>query len=396
MKKILLSSAAIVAFAGAASADISWTGSAELGYNDDFEDGFYVDSDIDITASTELNNGWTAALTFGFELNDTNGGNEYDDVTGALLSEGDEDGFSADDNLTVSVYNDIFTFTYGDIEYAAVSYWKGVSDMEANDFSEYDDESVLRVDVDYGMYKGGISATVDNETGDLYGLNFGVQADFDMFYASFAYQEEDDDLLAIGTPGNTVQDTDVLANADQNGGDLDGSEIYALAVGTMVGGADIRVAYVSNETADIDSIGIQVSYPVGPVTLTGYYVSESDDRSWGEDQTYGLTAAYEDGPITLLAHYEDFGGEEEYNVEGAYDFGMGLVVTAGYIDGDDDTDDDFASYIVAEYDLGGGASFLASYADANSTAAEETDDIDTGLGGYELYSGATLSLSFSF
>nr|WP_321506454.1 porin [uncultured Celeribacter sp.] len=379
MKKILLSSAAIVAFAGAASADISWTGSAELGYNDDFEDGFYVDSDIDITASTELNNGWTAALTFGFELNDTNNDDDAEDL------------FNSDDNLTVSVYNDIFTFTYGDIEYAAVSYWKGVSDMEANDFSEYDDESVLRFDADYGMYKGGISATVDNDTGDLYGLNFGVQADFDMFYASFAYQEEDDDLLS----GNVV-DADVDANLDQNGGDLDGSEIYALAVGTMVGGADIRVAYVSNETADLDSIGIQVSYPVGPVTLTGYYVSESEARSWGDDYTYGLTAAYADGPLSVLAHYESYGGEEEYNLEGQYDFGMGLVVTAGYIDGDDNTDDDFASYIVAEYDLGGGASFLASYADANSTAAESTDDIDTGLGGYELYSGATLSLSFSF
>jgi len=379
MKNILLSSAAIALLAGAASAEISWTGDATLGYNDDFEDGFYVDADIDITASQELNNGWTAALTFGFELNDTNNDDDAEDL------------FSSDDNLTISVYNDMFSFTYGDIEYAAVSYWKGVSDMEANDFSEYDDESVLRVDVDYGMYKGGISATVDNDTGDLYGLNLGVQADFDMFYASFAYQEEDDDLL-----NGTVSDADVTSNLDMNGGDLDGSEIYALAVGTNYAGADIRLAYVSNETADIDSLGIQVSYPVGPVTLTGYYVSESDDRSWGEDNTYGLTAAYEDGPITLLAHYEDFGGEEEYNVEGAYDFGMGLVVTAGYIDGDDDGDDDFASYIVAEYDLGGGASFLASYADANSTAAESTDDIDTGLGGYELYSGATMALTLEF
>ncbi|MBU2077123.1 MAG: hypothetical protein KKE27_03660 [Alphaproteobacteria bacterium] len=60
------------------------------------------------------------------------------------------------------------------------------------------------------------------------------------------------------------------------------------------------------------------------------------------------------------------------------------------------SDNDYASYVVAEYDLGGGASFLASYADANNAAAVTTDDIDTGLGGYELKSGATLALSFSF
>ncbi|PTQ70186.1 porin [Celeribacter persicus] len=389
MKKILLSSAAIALLAGAASAEISWTGQAELGYNDDYEDGFYIDADIDITASQELNNGWTAALTFGLELNDTNNADDEEDL------------FNADNNLTVSIYNDVFKFTYGDIEYAPVSYWRGVSDMVADGFNEYDDESVLRFDVDYGMYKGGISATVDNDTGDLYSVGLGLEADFDTFYVSFGYQEEDDDLLAIvagdsSAPGQTITDDDILANADVNGGDLNGHEIYALAVGTSLAGADIRLAYASNETLDSESIGIQVSYPVGPVTLTGYYVSEDKDRSYGDDYTYGLTVAYEEGPLSVLAHYESYGGEEEYNLEGAYDFGFGLVVTAGYIDGDDDGDDDFASYIVAEYDLGGGASFLASYADANSTAAESTDDIDTGLGGYELYSGATLALNLQF
>jgi len=385
MKKILLSSAAIALLAGAASAEITWTGEAEIGYNDDYEDGVYVDADLDITATQELNNGWTAALTFGLELNDTNGDKDSESL------------FNSDDNLTVSIYNDIYKFTYGDIEYAPVSYWKGVSDMVADGVNEYDDESVLRFDADFGMYKGGISATVDNDTGDLYSIGLGVQADFDTFYVSAMYQEEDKDLL-------TSTDDDIQANLSVNGGDLNGDEIYGLAVGTTLAGADIRLAYASNETLDIDSVGIQVSYPVGPVTLTGYYVSESEDRSWGDDYTYGLTAAYSDGPITVLAHYESYGGEEEYNLEGQYDFGMGLVVTAGYIDGDDDGsdstrgdgDNDFATYVVAEYDLGGGASFLASYADANSVAAEMTDDIDTGLGGYELYSGATLALTLKF
>ncbi|AJE45121.1 porin [Celeribacter indicus] len=393
MKKILLSSAAIVAFAGAAAAEVSWSGKAEIGYNDDYEDGFYIDSDIYITASQELNNGWTAELTFGIELNDTN--NDDDE----------EDGFNADDNdLTLSIYNDIYNFTYGDTEYAPISYWRGVSDMVADGVNEYDDESVVRFDADFGTIKGGISATVDNDTGDLYSVGVGFQADFDTFYVSGIYQEEDEDLLdacdADGLPAgcdpDTIQDDDILDNLAQNGGDLNGDGIWGLSVGTVFAGADVRLAYASNDTDDTESVGVQVSYPIGPVTLTGYYVSEDQDRSWGDDYTYGLTALYADGPVTVLAHYESYGGEEEYNLEGAYDFGYGLVVTAGYIDGDDEGDDDFATYVVAEYDLGGGASFLASYADANSDAAESTDDIDTGVGGYELYSGGTLALTFEF
>ncbi|SFJ52352.1 porin [Celeribacter neptunius] len=369
MKKILLSSAALTLLAGAAAAEITWSGSATIGYNDDYSDGVFVDSDVDINATAELNNGWTASLTYGIELDNFDNNGATDNY------------WSEDENLTISVSNDMYTLTYGDTEYAAVSYWNGVSDMAFDGFSEVDDEQVLKLDAKFDMFSAGLSTAVDRD-GQTYQLGFGATATLGMVDLSVAYQEED----AAPATG------DIAANGDYNG-----NEIFGISAGTSFGGADILVAYAKDNTADEDSIGIQVSYPVGPVTLTGYYVSESvASATYGDDYTYGLTAAYADGPIEILAHYESARGEEEYNLEGSYDFGMGLVVTAGYIDGDDDTDNDFASYIVAEYDLGGGASFLASYADANSTAAEMTDDIDTGLGGYELYSGATLALSLSF
>ncbi len=63
MKRILLTSTALVAFAGAAAADVTWSGTAGLGYNDDIDDGFYVDGDLDVTMSQELDNGVTVSGT---------------------------------------------------------------------------------------------------------------------------------------------------------------------------------------------------------------------------------------------------------------------------------------------------------------------------------------------
>ena len=61
MKKILLSSAAIALLAGAASAEVTWSGDAEIGYNDDWNDGAYYDAGLTVNLSQELNNGWTAS-----------------------------------------------------------------------------------------------------------------------------------------------------------------------------------------------------------------------------------------------------------------------------------------------------------------------------------------------
>ena len=70
MKRILLASASIVAFAGAAAAEITFSGEAALGYNDtdalsedDEDKGFYWDAELGITFSQELDNGLVAAAT---------------------------------------------------------------------------------------------------------------------------------------------------------------------------------------------------------------------------------------------------------------------------------------------------------------------------------------------
>jgi len=355
----------------------------------------FVDVDVDITGSAELNNGWTASLTYGLELDD-NGG-DYSDVD-----------FNDDDNLTLSLYNDVFAFTYGDTEWAPVSYWNGVSEMNADGFSEVDGEAVLKVTGSFGGVEGGISAGVDEETGETYSLGFGAKATFGMVDVSAAYQEETDAVDSLS-----------VANQYDNFDDFNASEVYGLSLSTTLAGAEFTLAYakttggfdaddanndgdfndageITAKAYDTESIGLEVSYPVGPVTLGAFYVSEDTTNPAGIDDTYGVSAAYADGPITAKVYYKEIKGSEEYGLGATYDMGTGLTLTGGYIDGDSATDNDFAGYVVAEYDLGGGASFLASYADANNAAAADTDDIDTVTGGYELFSGATLALTLKF
>ena len=152
------------------------------------------------------------------------------------------------------------------------------------------------------------------------------------------------------------------------------------------------------EVNDKDRYGIDLSYGMGDVTLGAFYLN---DEALTED-VYGVSGKYAAGATTVSAYYKDnlggVDGADEYSVAVAYDMGNGLVLNAGIIDGDR-VDNDHFNYFVADYNLGGGASFLVSYADANDgvTAAMIADaDIDTTLGGYELMSGLTAELNFAF
>ena len=69
MKNILLTTTALVAFAGAAAADghtsVSFSGAASAEYNS--LGGFNTDADLDATMSAELDNGLTGSTTLSFD-----------------------------------------------------------------------------------------------------------------------------------------------------------------------------------------------------------------------------------------------------------------------------------------------------------------------------------------
>ncbi|WP_108814414.1 porin [Loktanella sp. Alg231-35] len=372
MKSILLTTTAIVAFAGAAAADghagVSFGGDASLGYNDDStfgEDGFFWGADLDVTMSATLDNGLTATASFEFDI--------VDDTNGQA---------TVSDSYVLSLESENAGLFFGDTGFAAETRWSGAGDMEADGFSEADGENVLRGDVTVGSVDASVSYAISDAAGVLVSdtagadgetdqLSIGASSDLGQFSVTAAYQEEADAVFG--------------AAANAANGDYNVSEVFGIAVGASFGGADITVAYASNETADTSSTGIQVAYPFGPVTATVYYVSEDDAT---DEDNYGLNVAYSDGPIAVTADYDYDQGTDKWNLDGSYDVGNGLTLLAGMQNENEGDDADY--YVAGTYDLGGGAELLVSYGEDDD--GDQTDEI----GGGDYLPGTTVELSFAF
>lgn len=388
MKRILLASASMFAFAGVANAEVIFGGSATLGYNDtvnDFDDnntGFYWSGNIDVTLAQELDNGVAVAIGFDFDFADDNLGEDL--VSGSYL---------------LALTTDTAALFFGDTSFAAQTYWVSAGDMEADSFSDADGETVLRGEIQaYGIVAGASYVVADaggdlvNENGDVDQLSLGMNGTFGMFSVAAAFQEDSN------------------ANGDYNprveNGDFVAARVYGVSAGASFAGADFRLAYAMREGydgpggnggEDISSTGIQASYPIGPVTLTAYYVLEDDNDD--EDDNYGFTAIYSSGPIAVTLDYDNDqnggndgeGGAHKIGLDGSYDLGNGVSILAGYYAQDNETgfNNDNEYYIATDVDLGGGASFLASY-------AYGPDNGDDEIGGPDYQEGTTVELSFEF
>lgn len=345
MKRILLASASIVAFAGAAAAEVIFGGSATLGYNDTVEEEFYWDSNLGVTFTQELDNGLTAGVSFDFDIADRN--------LGTGLSSG---------GFVLSLTSDMGGLYFGDVDPVGDSEWGGVGGSAVAGFNDKDVhfdvaefEAMLRGEVMFGGIEGFVSFGVDTDgvglaTADVDAMQIVVKGSFGNFNGTLAYQEE------FGpTP-----------------------EILALSVGTSFVGADVTLAYETDQTES--SIGVGLSYPIGPVTAGAYYTSNEI-----ADDSFGVSADYASGPIAVSAFYDvDQGDDGSFGVEGSYDVGSGIMIMAGLVDNGD------AYYVAGTYDLGGGASLLVAYADDSNNALND----EIGDPGYMAGITAELSLSF--
>jgi outer membrane protein OmpU len=100
MKKVLFATTALVATAGVASADVTLSGSAEMGIigGDMMETQFHTDIDVRFTLSGETDNGLTFGATIDLDeeggFSNTNGGPEAVFISGnfGTLTMGDTDG----------------------------------------------------------------------------------------------------------------------------------------------------------------------------------------------------------------------------------------------------------------------------------------------------------------
>ena len=374
MKSILLASTAVIALAGAAAAEVSFGGSATLGFNSNStsgNDGFYWDAGISVTLSQTLDNGLTASATFdlsAFSTSIANSMTATSSAISAVISVPHTHSVAlignniAASGLVLSLVAENAGLYFGDTGMAAGKHWASAGDMENDGFSATDGDTVLRGDMAVAGWDASVSYILDTGTGDLAQLSVGASGAFGSVNVAVAYQAEET----------------VYTNAS---GDWNAANVFGLSVGTSFSGADVTFAYVSNVTAGDNSIGIKVAYPVGPVTLTGYFVSESA----GADN-WGINAAYANGPIAVALDFQNDQGTELWSLQGSYDVGNGLVVYAGL----DDNGDDY--YVGGAYDLGGGASLLVSYADDSD--GDEGGDDDIGANDYQV--GTTVEVSFAF
>ena len=385
MKSILLTTTVIVAFAGVAAADenagVTFGGDFTIGYNDDNDDdnavvigdndGFYWEGDLNVGLSQTLDNGLTAGVSFEFDIVDETNGQET---------------FS--DGWTLYLMSDTAGLYWGDTSFAAESLWSSAGDMESDGFSEADGENVLRGEISIAGIDAAVSYALSDADGnatdsgafteEVDQLSVAASGTFGMVTIGAAYQEES---IAIGG----------ASNYDPNGenGDFNLSEIFGISAGVAVGGADITVAYASDETTGNNSTGIQVAYPFGPVTGTVYYVSEDDGS---DEDNYGVTVAYADGPIAVTLDYDYDQGVNKVGIDGSYDVGNGLTVLAGMYDESDSATEGTDFYVAGSFDLGGGASLLVSYADAEVQGTIDDDEV----GDPEYQVGTTVELSFAF
>ncbi|MCV2867207.1 porin [Defluviimonas sp. WL0002] len=275
MKKVLLASTALFAFAGAAAAEVSLSGYAEIGVfgGDDVDTQFHNDIVINVNMSGSTDNG----LEFGakVQFDDTNGSSNingwprYDDeavwVSGSFgkVTLGETDG--AYDWALSEIY--MGTSLFDDHSTHAGAYWFTGADG-------WYDNQVMRYEYSFGDFAAGISAEMDDTgTGDT--------------------------IMAIGVKWS----------------------------GNM-GGVDLGVGLGYQSANSMDAVGLSLSAAMANgVNVTAGY---ADDEFWG-GEWWGLGVGYTAGALLVQANYGEWDyGDSGWGLVANYDLGGGAVAMFGY------------------------------------------------------------------
>jgi hypothetical protein len=306
MKSILLTSTALVMVAGAAAAEVTFSGSAEAKFNDNGGVAtFTTDVDATLNLSQDLDNGMTVSASF--DVVDGNGS-------------------------VFSLKGDNVSLTFG----------TNNADLNGAAYDAVGDE---------------MSATLG--AGEE-GLDDGVSASFNLGTATVlvsAADPFDADDIELGLKANAggfdlglgLAGDDFVATAAGNAGGLD----VTLRVGTLGG---------SNEW------NAEVSYPLGAVTvgasldsndtweITADYAADgvSAGVSFDSNDDYELTAGYSMGDVSVSGGINQ---DSDFKVVVMYTIMEGLTAEAGMTYAEE-------VYARVDYDLGGGASLTVSQADA--------------------------------
>ena len=322
MKSILLTTTAMVAFAGAAAADghtsVSFAGEASVEYNSNA--GYSTAAEMTATGSATLDNGLTASTSLTI------------DAVAATISAG-----------SISLSSDTASLTFG-------------TELDGAVFTAVGDEYAIGDDGEEGVLEGLVASVTMGET-----------------------------TLTVSAPmGATIETADVEVGVTTSAAGWSlgfglANDAYAMTAAGTAGGADIGFGMSSNDEWDIS-----VAYPVGAVTVSAStdeaeawtvgaaYAADGVSAGFelNADDTWEITAGYTADGVTVAAAFTD---ASVMTLGATYDMGNGLTVGAGI--------EDTVNYAFASYDLGGGANAFVDYTDAAADLEEvgpSERDIATG------------------
>ncbi|TCO69600.1 porin [Rhodovulum euryhalinum] len=327
MKKVLFATTALVATAGIAAAEITFSGYAEMGVVGGGDDSigfaqegannattqFHNDLMLKFSASTETDMGVTVGVSTEIQKaeGEANGNFGADNtamfISGSFgtLTMGEIDG-AADYRLTENSGN---PGTIGDDETIHAGFNFGYGD------AAYDNQ-ILRYDYNFGDFGFSVSTELDDsgarDDGFAVGVNYNTQMTGVDLGLGLAYQEAE--LNGVWAPGY-LDDYGYAAAA----GDMD---LWGLSL-----------------TADFQN-GF-----VGGLTYTSYDFTGNDDADH-----WSISMGYEINAWSFHANYGEYDWDVSNDASGyglvvAYDLGGGASVHAGYGDSDiDNTAGDFETW----------------------------------------------------
>jgi hypothetical protein len=295
MKHVLFTTTALVALSGAAMADVTWSGSASLGYNDGtgvMAEGINTDIDLDVSMSNA--GGYSASISAAME-----GG-------GAITGE------------DIAITTPVVSIHYGEVVEAANSAYSdtdGLSGLGSDEFTSADGSgAAVLISASTGGMSVGFS---DDATVDGSGSSFGINGD--LGGVSFG----------IGSKGD---DWGISAS------------------GSAMGGS---ISVASEEVGDVSATGVSLTMPLGDMSLT---VSATDGDFWGasvsttiadatisagtdsnDDTQFGLSTTIAGG-FGLAADFDTDNGTE---LALTYDLSDSATLSVSYnedLDADDDDD----------------------------------------------------------
>ena len=350
MKNVLLTTTALVAFAGTAFAaaheggpTITFSGDAEVKYNDAIDaialaDGdpeygiFSAEANLDIAASIALNNGITAGATYGISLGDGTG--ISGDALPVVFLESAYGKLSAGNGDAIGPASDHFSDTSGVSGFADGAY-------------DADTDLAVRADVSFSGIDFSVStsdltdgATIPEDT------RFGASGAFGSFDFGLGYAMDVDGL---------------------------GTTEMGVNVGTSFSGFDVDFSYFDSDASGAD-YGIEVGYAISSsITVGAYYASVND----AADTEFGVSVGYASGPLGVDLSYDDgSSAAQEITLDVSYEVMADLTVFAGYksINPAPVAPDADGGYVGVEYDLGNGAKAWASYSEYDEAGGPEFDD----------------------